>query len=87
MMAIKCGNCFHHRSGGRCKNKNASTYNVMFDSESHGCQMHLTSYLKPLGWGFSLIGGFVTIALLIAEILCINGTNGSGGSNNNGFEL
>lgn len=86
-MALKCGNCFHYRSEGRCKNKNASTYNVIFDPESHGCQMHLTSFLKPLGWGFSFIGGLAGIVLLLTELLFNNGTNGSGGSDNNGFEL
>jgi hypothetical protein len=85
-MALKCGNCFHYRSN-RCKNRRASTYNVIFQSESHGCQMHISHFLKPLDWGFRIIGTFVSIILLVFALTENSSEGDTTESQKSGFEL
>ena len=84
---MTCGNCFHYRSSSRCKNRSASTYNVIFPPESHSCRMHMSNLLKPFGWGFNIIGSFITIALLITELVGNSGGGETIDSEKNGFEL
>ena len=74
-MALTCGGCYHYRSGGRCRNKGAATYNAYYDSDSQGCQLHITKFLLPFGLGINIILAIIYIPLQILTVL-------SGGDSN-----
>jgi hypothetical protein len=84
-MTLTCGGCYHYRRG-RCKNKSAATYNVPYEKDSQGCQMHLTKWLRLIGLPFDCI---IIIIIPIAAIigLGVGGLASSGGSENSGFEI
>lgn len=84
---MTCGNCFHHRGGGRCKNKDASTYNSFFDTSSQGCQMHLTKLLLPFGFGVNILLAIIYVPLQIILMIVGGGSGSSSNSGGGGFNL
>jgi len=47
----------------------------------------MSNLLKPFGWGFNIIGSFITIVLLITELVGNSGGGETIDSEKNGFEL
>jgi hypothetical protein len=83
-----CGSCYFHRGSGRCKNKNASTYNEIFPADSSACQMRVSSLIKPMGYGVNGITALILIPLqIILMIFGGGGPSSSSNSGNGGFRL
>lgn len=81
-----CGGCFHYR-GGRCKNEHASTYNVLFPSNSQGCQMQLSRILLPFGVLLKWIVIIVGVPLMFISANGIGSILGEGSSSHDDFDF
>jgi hypothetical protein len=83
---MQCGGCYFYRKG-LCKNKNASTYDVTFASNSQGCQMYLTKMLIPFKILFATIFVLAYIPWMIINMFFENNSSSSNGSYKDGFEI